>query len=97
MYTYRLSNGNVQFPSLCSVLHFCPALQVGYQLLHGVVLRIGGSVHQSIHSIGVYACSLGHRADVSVCQHGLDLFECHGFSLDVKKIAWGVYIVPKCV
>ena len=87
MFTYTMSNVMFDTAKIRSVLHFCLALQVGDQLLHSVVLRISGAVHQSIHSIGVYACSLGHRTNVAVCQHGLNLFECHVFSLDVKKIA----------
>jgi len=87
MFTYTMSNAMSDTAKIRSVLHFCPALQVGYQLLHSVVFRIGGSVHQPVNRIGVYACSLGHRTNVAVCQHGLNLFECHVFSLDVKKIA----------
>jgi len=87
MFTYAMSNVMSDTAKIRSVLHFWLALQIGYQLLHSVVPWICGSVHQSIHSIGVYACSLGHRTNVAVCQHGLNLFECHGVSLNVKKIA----------
>lgn len=87
MFTYAMSNVMSDTAKIRSVLHFCSALQICYQLLHSVVPWICGSVHQPVNRIGVHACGLRYRADVSVCQHGLDLFECHCASLNVKKIA----------